>query len=380
MIIIYLHYYNNLNLLCKTLYAFFFFEEENKIIKNIFFRMLIHVLAKNSKTQFTILQKDINCIEKSTEDNNTTLYITGIANSGKKDLVDDILTQEALEKITQQAPLHNLHLDHDKTIDGIIGTIESAQLLDEGVEIKASILPEYQDKIKHLLGNGVKLGLSVSGNCVRDSVDLDSIIDWELVEISLTPIPCDQNTMGTVTVSKSLADFIQTIHETNNDKKMNHKSEDTIMAEEITKEDIIELINTAFAEKQEEMLETIRNEIKDEFQVTIDEMVKRIEALESVSGQEGNGGEGGEGATGGEGTTGGEGAGEGGKNGEEDEEEDEEKLKSFIEGIVKSTVETMNKSQPSQKKPLFKYESGKNKKEEESENKSYSPEDLAKLL
>ena len=330
-------------------------------------------MVKNNKTMFTILQKDIDCIEKSS-DGETTLYITGIANSGQRDLVDDILTQDALQKITEQAPLHNLHLDHDKSIDGIIGTIEEAQLLDAGVKIRASILPEFQTKIKHLLENGVKLGLSVSGNCVRDSVDYDTIIDWELVEISLTPIPCDQNTMGTVTVSKSMADFIQTIQKTNNNK---NKSEETIMAEEITKEDIIELINTAFAEKQEEMLESIRKEIKEEFQVTIDELIKRIEALETIEGQEG--GDGGNGGDGTEGTAGGD----GGKNGDgEEDEEDEEKLKSFVSSIVKSTVEEMNQKMPSQKKPLFKHDpnSSSDKNMKDNTQKGYTPEEMAKLL
>ena len=39
------------------------------------------------------------------------LYIQGIANTGCEDLVGDVVTQDALNQICEQIPLHNLHMD-----------------------------------------------------------------------------------------------------------------------------------------------------------------------------------------------------------------------------------------------------------------------------
>lgn len=219
--------------------------------------------------EFMIVDKNIQTTE--TEDN--VLQIVGIANTGQKDLVGDVLTTEALIDICKQATNHNLHLDHDTSIDGVLGPIVSAELTSEGVEIRANIVnTEYQKKIRELLENGANLGLSVSG--VTDT-NTHNLTTWDLTEISLTPIPCDQGTMGSVRIAKSFAELI--------DKQ---KMEKDKMAEEvvaITKEEVIELINEAFNERREEFLETIRQELKQEYDVAINELRERVDSLETSS-------------------------------------------------------------------------------------------------
>ncbi len=221
--------------------------------------------------EFRIINKEI-----SSNVDEQTLYITGIANSGTEDLVGDTVTRQALEQICNDATNHNLHLDHDTGLEGLIGTITEAELVDDGVLIKARILAERRDEIETLLKQGIKLGLSISGVTTCNDENPSLIDEWILTEISLTPIPCDQATMGTVAIAKSFKEFIdnnsgttkasqqeedeETDDAENEEQNKTSQEEDNggdNMAEEtmITEENVIELINTAFAEKQEEFLD-----------------------------------------------------------------------------------------------------------------------------
>ena len=247
--------------------------------------------------EFCIINKEIS----STVDE-STLYITGIANSGTEDLVGDTVTQQALQQICDAATNHNLHLDHDTMLEGIIGTITEANLVEDGVEIKARILDEKRDQIESLLKQGIKLGLSIAGVTKCNDENPSLIDEWILTEISLTPIPCDQATMGTVEIAKSFKQVINSITglnktkiETNKQGTLEEEKEEPQkedkpkedggenMAEEntMTQDAVIELINTAFAEKQEELLESIRTELKDEYEAKFNAQEERISALES---------------------------------------------------------------------------------------------------
>lgn len=222
--------------------------------------------------KFSITDKSITSYE-----DNDTLHIVGIANTGKEDLNGDVLTRDTLMNICEQAVNHNLHLDHDTSMKGLLGPITSARLVEEGVEIHAEIVDkEHANHIRNLLENGVKLGMSVSGVATTNSVDQHTITDWDLTEISITPLPCDQGTMGSVCIAKSFAEVIKkTI--TEEDKP---RTEDKDMAEEnVTIEKVIELINEAFNERREEYLETIREELKTEYDAQLKEIQERLDTL-----------------------------------------------------------------------------------------------------
>lgn len=222
--------------------------------------------------KFNITDKSITSYEDK-----ETLHIVGIANTGREDLYGDVLTRDALMNICEQAVNHNLHLDHDTSMEGLLGPITSARLVPEGVEIHAEIVnKEHANRIKTLLEAGVKLGMSVSGVATNTSIDKHTITEWDLTEISLTPLPCDQGTMGSVVIAKSFAEVIKkTI--TEEDKP---RTEDKDMAEEVvTIEKVIELINDAFNERREEYLETIREEIKTEYDAQLKEIQERLDTL-----------------------------------------------------------------------------------------------------
>lgn len=209
-------------------------------------------------------------IQATSNEEDEMLTIVGIANTGQRDLVGDVLTNEALQDICRQATKHNLHLDHDTSLDGVLGPIISAELTSDGVEIRANIVnTEYAKKIRELLSNGANLGMSVSG--VTDTTT-HNLTSWDLTEISLTPLPCDQGTMGSVRIAKSFAEVIKQTMETN-----------TMAEEQITVEQVIELINEAFNERREEFLEAIRQELKNEYDVVINELRERIESIEATA-------------------------------------------------------------------------------------------------
>ena len=203
------------------------------------------------------------------------LHIRGLANTGNTDIEGDTLTREALLDICNQATQHNLHIDHDETIDGVLGPITRAELTPEGVEIDADILEgKYTSRIRDLLEHGVRLGMSVRGLAERAGGNFVRVV---LTEISLTPLPADQSTLGSVVIVKSFGELARRVVGFDDE----NLEEDNMADEVITKDVVIELINTGFNERKEEFLETIRNELKDEFGVVLGELKERVEKLEA---------------------------------------------------------------------------------------------------
>lgn len=203
------------------------------------------------------------------------LHIRGLANTGTTDIEGDTLTREALLDICNQATQHNLHIDHDETIDGVLGPITRAELTPEGVEIDADILEgKYTSRIRDLLEHGVRLGMSVRGLAERAGGNFVRVV---LTEISLTPLPADQSTLGSVVIVKSFGELARRVVGFDDE----NLEEENMADEVISKDVVIELINTGFNERKEEFLETIRNELKDEFGVVLGELKERVEKLES---------------------------------------------------------------------------------------------------
>ena len=203
------------------------------------------------------------------------LHIRGLANTGTTDIEGDTLTREALLDICNQATQHNLHIDHDETIDGVLGPITRAELTPEGVEIDADILEgKYTSRIRDLLEHGVRLGMSVRGLAERAGGNFVRVV---LTEISLTPLPADQSTMGSVVIVKSFGELARRVVGFDDE----NLEEENMADEVISKDVVIELINTGFNERKEEFLETIRNELKDEFGVVLGELKERVEKLEA---------------------------------------------------------------------------------------------------
>ena len=135
-----------------------------------------------------------------------TLTITGIASTTNEDLDGEIVSPDALESLAKQVIGLNLHLDHDHSYKGGIGAITNATLEESSLRITAAILPEYAEGIKERLDLGMNFGFSIGGIPVIDSLNSRVINDFILLEVSLTLLPANWDTFGTVEVTKGLVE------------------------------------------------------------------------------------------------------------------------------------------------------------------------------
>ena len=259
-----------------------------------------------------------------------SLTIEGIASTTNKDLQDDIVTPSAIESMKRQLRAGlNLHGDHWYGLfDGVIGAITEVVDTDPySLRIKAKILPKYANDIKDMLDIGVKLGLSIGGR-VTEHTQLEDggweIKDITLREISLTSMPANWDTYGTITTSKGLVKSTcltgacYTIMK-NEVQKMTQKNNEEV--ETLTKQDVVDLINENTASIKEELL-------NDTVQIVSKQLEKIVkDALKSASEEEGEEGEG------------------EGKPTEPANEEEEEEEKSLnledIKGLFHSELESM---------------------------------------
>lgn len=142
-----------------------------------------------------------------------SLDLEGVASTTNVDLQGDTITKECIEKMKQQALNRNIHADHIYDLNDVIGAITDVYDTNPNVlKIKFRIIPSVAPKIKELLDTGVHLGLSIGGTILdyaesyTDDGDYGWIVkDINLLEISLTPLPANWDTMGTVTTAKGVA-------------------------------------------------------------------------------------------------------------------------------------------------------------------------------
>ncbi len=129
------------------------------------------------------------------------LILEGVASTSDVDLEGDFITTQCIESFKAQATNCNIHNNHNVGLDDVIGTV--LEVLDSDnktLRIKFSILPLFRRHIEECIDNGVKLGLSIGGTILDydNGDDGLKINNMMLHEISLTPLPANWNTMGTV--------------------------------------------------------------------------------------------------------------------------------------------------------------------------------------
>ena len=129
---------------------------------------------------------------------NGTLTIEGVASTTSKDLQEEIVSPSAIESLRKQVVNRNLHLDHNHDYMGGIGVVDDAYVKDNQLHIRATILPEFAKGIKERLDLGMNFGLSIAGIPIRSRSNPKLIEDYQLLEVSLTLLPANWDTYGTV--------------------------------------------------------------------------------------------------------------------------------------------------------------------------------------
>lgn len=142
---------------------------------------------------------------------NKPLILEGIASSSNVDLEGDYMTQECLEDMKKQALGLSIFLDHEHTINSIVGKI--THVLESSADIfkiKFSVLPSYEWYLLEFLEYGINLGLSI-GAKVLDFEETEKgwqINKVQLLEVSIVGIPANPDTRGTVKISKNAENIV----------------------------------------------------------------------------------------------------------------------------------------------------------------------------
>ena len=119
-------------------------------------------------------------------DGSDDLILEAIASTSSIDEEGDMITNECIESMKNQALGLNIHLDHNHDTHNVIGNvIEVLETDNKTLKIKFKILPSWQSKILEYLDNGIALGLSI-GVAVKDFEETDS--GWEIKDIKLYEI------------------------------------------------------------------------------------------------------------------------------------------------------------------------------------------------
>lgn len=229
-----------------------------------------------------------------TADEDGGLIITGVASTTNKDLVGDTITQEAIASMKEQALGLNIYDGHNygvlkHLIGNIIGIPDSD---DDTLVIKGKILPSYREKIQELIDNHIPLGWSIGGNVTDyDNTSEGYLIkDFDLKEISLTGMPANWDTYGTVTTSKGLVkskcllgachtvlknqDPNNGVLTMTNEEKPTEQPQEPVVSEEI-KTEIKTIVDELWSEKEEGLIESITASVEQELKDLVHEELEK---------------------------------------------------------------------------------------------------------
>ena len=197
-----------------------------------------------------------------------TLTITGIASTTNEDLDGEIVTPDALQSLERQVVGLNLHLDHNHNYDGGIGVITEAEIQDNSLRITAIVLPEYAVSILQKLNLGMNMGFSIGGIPVINSGNSRVINDFILLEVSLTLLPANWDTFGTVETkaevkSKCLTGACHYILKSKNksDTMSEKDFETSTGVDENIKQELVNIVNEAVINLKPVILDELRGEL-----------------------------------------------------------------------------------------------------------------------
>ena len=254
-------------------------------------------LVQNQFELYSPLTK--NSIDSYIEDDEANdgerILLEGVATTTNRDLQKQIITPEALQDVIDQAPNVNICCDHRCGLfDGVIGSVKEVIPDENSLRIRFLIRKKYTEEIKDMLDTGIKLGLSLGGG-IRDIDRSKGLIkSVRLSEISLTAMPANLDTYGTVeskgmTKSTCLSEACYNIMKKNmmekkimaeDNTQQENSVQDTEEKEYISNEDAINLFNELFADKEEAIKTDVLNEIKPDIETIVADIINSQETEE----------------------------------------------------------------------------------------------------
>ena len=248
------------------------------------------MMKKEFKVYSPLTSKSVDrFLTKSEEDgSDERIMLEGIASTTSRDLHDEIVSSAAIESMAEQAMVLNIHGDHWYDLQDVIGAIKESTVEDKQLKIKFLITKRHTPDIKDLLETGVRLGLSIGGYVTNYDEKNRIINEIELHEISLTAMPANWDTFGTVVSSKGLVEsncltgacyeIVKNINgEIMTKKEMNTKEEPQSQEDSgLTEDKVIELINEYMAEKEETISQEITEKVESQLEAIVDAKVQEL--------------------------------------------------------------------------------------------------------
>ena len=252
---------------------------------------MIEAVNPNTNNQFMLYASTIT---PKTDANDGELILTGMASSNSKSLYGEVMSETALQRMCTDAVGLPILYDHEGKMKSIAGVVKNAYLQDNDLYLDFSILPRFQEEIRELIEFGVLLGLSIGGHVSSFDMKNGLVEDITLVEVSLTPVPANRDTHGTVKIKQNIVTgdclygVCNTLIEENfkedetisaNEEQMEKiqlaKTEDPVPAKEetpkqeekndepLTAEKVKEMMDERFAEEKQSIIDTVLAEVKD---------------------------------------------------------------------------------------------------------------------
>ena len=228
---------------------------------------------------------------------NGSLDIEGIASTNSKDLQGDVMLPSAIASMKKQilAMGKNLHGDHEPFLfKGLLGAVNKVDETDDDkLRIGATVLSKYAQDIKEMIDIGVNLGFSVGGAATKYKLNKSNgldVSDVYLREISLTAMPANLDTLGTVTTQKGVVQGTclgGICHELSKNFKKTREEEITMSEEEKKPEEetkpqedgdleskIKNIVDELWAEKQQGVVDAVVKEVRSEVKNLVQEALK----------------------------------------------------------------------------------------------------------
>lgn len=252
---------------------------------------MIEAVNANTNNQFMLYASTIT---SKTDANDGELILTGMASSNSKSLYGEVMSETALQRMCTDAVGLPILYDHEGKMKSIAGVVKNAYLQDNDLYLDFSILPRFQEEIRELIEFGVLLGLSIGGHVSSFDMKNGLVEDITLVEVSLTPVPANRDTHGTVKIKQNIVtgdclygvcntlikenlkeDETISANKEQMEKIQLAKTEDPVPAKEetpkqeekndepLTAEKVKEMMDERFAEEKQSIIDTVLAEVKD---------------------------------------------------------------------------------------------------------------------
>ena len=206
--------------------------------------------------------------------------ITGVVSTTSEDLYGDIVTTEALESLKKQMIGLNVFLDHDYNYDKVIGIVKSSELSDDKLYATVAVTKDYQEDIKAKIEFGVNLGFSIGGFADRDKNNTNVISNFNLIELSLTPLPANWDSYGSVTSKNGVMVgncITQLCYKMLKSENMTENIPQDNNEETLTFDKVKDLIDEAITEKEEQITADIMSNIQSQIDDAVNAKLKEYE-------------------------------------------------------------------------------------------------------